>query len=72
METCIICGSKIAEESNLIIMSNKVDHHFYSHNCIKEFVKNPRGYLPPVKSNDNFYLYNNKYKVECKIQLKLK
>lgn len=49
METCPICKTKINDDSNLIIMSNHIEHRFYSKKCIKKFVENPFKYLPHVK-----------------------
>jgi YHS domain-containing protein len=55
MDTCLICGSKIPVDSNLIIMSNKIEHYFYSKNCVGKFVENPDKYLTPLKLNHDFY-----------------
>ncbi len=54
MDICLICGSTIPVDSNLIIMSNKIEHYFYSKNCVEQFVENPDKYLSPVKLNYDF------------------
>lgn len=55
MDTCLICGSTIPVDTNLIIMSNKIEHYFYSKNCVEKFVENPNKYLVPLKFNYDFY-----------------